>query len=213
MPARDSPQIACLREVRECDVVVLILGERYGTVQDASGLAPTHEEFREARDRKPVFVFVQKGVATRTPAGEVCFGGGGLGQWLLPRRIQVRGPAREAVTRALHDHQLANAAGPLDPATLVKAAEAQIPRLRRNQRADTPTLHLSIAGGPAQRILRPAQLEAPELGEFIQQQAQFGTQRIFDKAKGTHEEIEGDTLLLVQEGGATSSSTRVVHCS
>lgn len=199
----DSPQIACLREVRECDVVVLILGERYGTVQDASGLAPTHEEFREARDRKPVFVFVQEGVQREPQQEKFVSEVEAWDNGYFRGGFRSADQLREAVTRALHDHQLANAAGPLDPATLVKAAEAQIPRLRRNQRADTPTLHLSIAGGPAQRILRPAQLEAPELGEFIQQQAQFGTQRIFDKAKGTHEEIEGDTLLLVQEGGAT----------
>ena len=58
----DSPQIACLQEVRDTDVVVLILGAQYGAVQGTSGLSPTHEEFREARDRKPELVFVQEGV-------------------------------------------------------------------------------------------------------------------------------------------------------
>jgi hypothetical protein len=57
-----SPQIACLQSVRDADMVVLILGERYGVVQGTSGLSPTHEEFREARDRKPVLVFVREGV-------------------------------------------------------------------------------------------------------------------------------------------------------
>jgi hypothetical protein len=198
----NSPQIACLQQVRECDAVVLVLGERYGTVQDASGLAPTHEEFREARERKPVFVFVQEGVhrepLQETFVAEVQAWHNGYFRAGFSSADELRG----AVTRALHDYELANAAGPLDPATLVTAAEAQIPRHHRNHGADTPTLHLSIAGGPAQRILRPAQLEAPELGEFIQQQAQFGTQRIFDKTKGAHEKIEADTLLLVQDGGA-----------
>jgi len=40
-----SPQQACLEGVRDADVVVLVLGERYGTPQ-RSGLSPTHEEYR-----------------------------------------------------------------------------------------------------------------------------------------------------------------------
>lgn len=52
-----SPQQVCLAGVRDADVVVLLLGARYGTPQ-RSGLSPTHEEYREARGRKPVLVFV-----------------------------------------------------------------------------------------------------------------------------------------------------------
>src|SRR3954453_17349737 len=58
-----SPQQACLRLVRESDVVVLLIGERYGAVQH-SGMSATHEEYREARERKPVLVFVED-LATR----------------------------------------------------------------------------------------------------------------------------------------------------
>jgi len=109
---------------------------------------------------------------------------------------------RDAVTRALHDHQMANAAGPLDPAQLAAAVEALLPRSHRNQRPDTPTLRIAIAGGPSHRLLRPAKLEAPELSEFIQQQALFGPQRIFDKSLGTEDNIDGDALVLQQERGA-----------
>ena len=56
-----SPQQVCLAGVREADVVILLLGARYGTPQ-ASGLSPTHEEYRAARGTKPVLVFVQTGV-------------------------------------------------------------------------------------------------------------------------------------------------------
>ena len=58
----DSPQIACLQGLRDADLVLLILGERYGAVQGTSDLSPTHEEFREAREHQPVLVFVQEGV-------------------------------------------------------------------------------------------------------------------------------------------------------
>src|SRR3546814_12464509 len=45
-----SPQIACLTGLRQSDLVVLVLGTRYG-VKQASGLSATHEEYREARGR------------------------------------------------------------------------------------------------------------------------------------------------------------------
>ncbi len=57
----DSPQQACLTGVRLADVVVLLLGERYGQLQ-ASGLSATHEEFREAREHSTVLAFAQQGV-------------------------------------------------------------------------------------------------------------------------------------------------------
>ena len=53
-----SPQVACLASVREADLVVLLLGARYGAKQ-ASGLSATHEEYNEARTRRRVIAFVQ----------------------------------------------------------------------------------------------------------------------------------------------------------
>src|SRR4051795_9765289 len=57
----DSPQTMCLAGVRDADAVVLLLGARYGDLQ-SSDLSATQEEYREARERCPVLVFVQKGV-------------------------------------------------------------------------------------------------------------------------------------------------------
>jgi hypothetical protein len=42
-----TPQQACLAAVRDSDLVVLLIGERYGYPQ-LSGLSATHEEYREA---------------------------------------------------------------------------------------------------------------------------------------------------------------------
>jgi hypothetical protein len=56
-----SPQQVCLGAVHDADVVVLLLGARYGLPQ-GSGLSPTHEEYREARGSKPVLAFVKSGV-------------------------------------------------------------------------------------------------------------------------------------------------------
>jgi hypothetical protein len=57
-----SPQVACLQGVRDSDLVVLILGERYGAIPPGSSLSATHQEYREARASKPVLAFVQQGV-------------------------------------------------------------------------------------------------------------------------------------------------------
>ncbi len=40
----ETPQVACLTEVRGSDLVVLLVGARYGATQP-SGLSATHEEF------------------------------------------------------------------------------------------------------------------------------------------------------------------------
>jgi len=58
-----SPQVACLQGLREADIVMLVLGERYGAAQPGSQISATHEEYRDAKGRKPVIAFVQGGIA------------------------------------------------------------------------------------------------------------------------------------------------------
>ena len=56
----ESPQAACLTEVENSDVVVLLMGVRYGGVQQ-SGMSATHEEWVHARSiHKKVLVFVER---------------------------------------------------------------------------------------------------------------------------------------------------------
>lgn len=198
----DSPQVACLQGVRNSELVVLVLGGRYGAVQPGSGLSATHEEFREARERKPVLAFVQEGVQPDAEQATFINEVQGWQTGYFRSGFKTAEELRSAVTRALHDYELANAATPLDPAQLAAEAEALLPRRHRNQGPDTPTLRIAIAGGPSQRLLRPAKLETYELSEFIQQQALFGPQRIFDKSRGTEDHVEGDSLVLQQERGA-----------
>lgn len=55
-----SAREACLAGVEAADVYVLLLGPRYGTPWPDTGLAPTAEEFRIARNRGiPILVFVK----------------------------------------------------------------------------------------------------------------------------------------------------------
>ena len=55
-----SPQEACLTEIKDSGVVVLLLGRRYGKPQE-SGKSPTHEEWDHARGLgKHVLVFIEE---------------------------------------------------------------------------------------------------------------------------------------------------------
>lgn len=57
-----SSQQACVTEVEDSDVYVLVLGERFG-FEAEPGVSITQQEFRAARDiGKPVLAFVQEGV-------------------------------------------------------------------------------------------------------------------------------------------------------
>ncbi len=58
LPALDGPSSA-LRHAIQCDICILIVGSRYGSRLDNSGVSFTHTEYRAARDAgKPIFAFV-----------------------------------------------------------------------------------------------------------------------------------------------------------
>jgi len=101
----ESPQVACLSGVRESDCVVLVLGTRYGAVQP-SGSSATQEEFREARDRRPILVFISdepdREPAQRAFVAEVQSWQGGQ----FTEQFASAEELRSAVTRALHRWEL-----------------------------------------------------------------------------------------------------------
>jgi len=197
-----SPQIACLQGVRSADLVVLILGGRYGFVQGSSGVSPTHEEYLEARGRKPILTFVQSGVDRDDEQAKFV---SEVSEWQtghFRESFKTADELRDKITRAIHDYQLANAAGPLDTAAVSTAALALLPKNRQNSQVSAPTLHVSIAGGPVQRLLRPAALEATGLSDAIHRQALFEEPKLFSKSKGVDSSIDGSALIVGQEGGA-----------
>lgn len=194
-----SPQVSCLSELRRADVVALILGERYGALQP-SGLSATHEEYRDAQGRKPVLAFVQEGV-TREPAEaefvrEVQSWEAGLfrGGFTTPDDLKT------ALTRALHDYQLANAVGPVDTGEMVQRAATLLPADRQNS-AGNAMLNLAVAGAPRQTILRPIEIENPALADHLHQTALFGVHRLFDHTVGVEREIEDGRLVVRQANG------------
>lgn len=59
--APESPRQALLQRVAESSLYLGILGQRYGYVNPGTGLAATHEEYRQARDLgKPVLLFIER---------------------------------------------------------------------------------------------------------------------------------------------------------
>jgi hypothetical protein len=198
----NSSQIACLQGVRSADVVVLVLGPDYGFVPPGSTISATHQEYREARETRPILAFIQQGIDPQPEQkafiDEVQAWEGGL----FRSGFSDAANLQDGITRALHDYTLANAVGPVDQDQLIAQAVAMIPPDRRNNSSST-TLDIAIVGGPTQRILRPMQMEDAALGEHMEQSALYGDNRLFDRTKGSAVQLDGSDLVVSQERGAS----------
>ncbi len=193
-----TPQQACLDGVRASDIVLLLIGERYGALQP-SGLSATHEEYQEARERKPVLVFVESGV-TREPAQQAFLDE--VQAWATGHhRAGFSSPEElsRAVVRAIHEHELATSSGPVDEAEIVGRATALLPR--RQGMATPPWVVVAVAGGPHQQVIRPAELEDPALARDLQREALFGEHPVLDPSEGTTVNVRGTALVLEQRTG------------
>jgi hypothetical protein len=193
----DSPQRVCLAGVRDSEVTVLLLGANYGQSFGPDQLSPTHEEYREARDRTAVLVFVQEGVTRDAKqqafVDEVQTWSGGhyTAGFSSPENLQ------EVVTRALYDLALSRSVGPVDDSELIARAKALAPKESRG--FSSASLCIVVVGGPKQSVIRPAQLESEKLSDEIIERAMFGPDRIFDRAHGSGSTIENHSLHIRQE--------------
>jgi hypothetical protein len=190
-----TPQQACLGGVRWADVVVLILGPRYGERQ-ASGLSPTHEEYREARERCPVLVFIQQDAEFEPEQQEFVREVQDWSRGHFTVRFSNPEELRDEVTAALRDLELSHAGGAVDESEMLVRAKALLPEDRHSLET---ILALVVAGGPRQQVVRPKDLEAQELEETISREALFGVNRIFDRKRGTESDIRDEALILEQE--------------
>lgn len=193
-----SPQVACLEGVRQSGLVVLILGKEYGAKQ-SSGISATHEEYREARQARPVIAFVQEGV-DRDPdetefVKEVQGWAGGLfrGGFTTPEDLQSK------IARAIHEYMISRAAGPVDEASLLERGLAALPEERRGYASSGRYLNVAIACGPTQAILRPSRIEDPGLAEVLSQEIMYGPRALFERSKGATERIENGSLVIGQD--------------
>jgi hypothetical protein len=193
----NSPQSACLAGVRAADVVILILGARYGHVQ-ASGLSATHEEYREARDTRPVIVFIEAAIDPDPQQAEFIREVQGWERGHFTAEFRDAPDLRDKVMRALHDYILATESAPLDEVELVDRATSFVPGARTFSGTG---LTLVVAGGPRRVVLRPAEMESAELHGFLMAEALTGADAVLSPARGTDLSVRGDTVRLVQEHG------------
>jgi hypothetical protein len=198
-----SPRVACLQGVREADLVVLVLGGDYGAVQPVSDLSATHEEYREAKDRRPVIAFVQEGVDPDQRQAEFVREVQDWSGGLFRGGFRTAEDLRNGVTQAIHKFELSIAAAPVDSVEMLVRAMAKIPRENRGYiRSGGALLHLAVIGGPALTILRPVELERPELARTLLKEATFGQYSIFDSAHGSKQDVLDGELHLTQDTGA-----------
>jgi hypothetical protein len=191
-----TPQQACLAGVRWAEAVIVLLGGRYGDRQ-ASGISPTHEEYREARERCPVLIFVERGAAYEPAQHEFLREVQGWTTGHYTASFSDADELRDAVTSALRDVELAQATGPVDEGEMRGRAQTLLPDLRNH--AQGVTLTLVVAGGPRQQVLRPRELEARALEEDLSREALFGAFRVLDRTAGTTHAIRENALLIEQE--------------
>ena len=203
-PASNIPSgVACLQGVREADLVVLILGERYGWSETRSGISPTHEEFREAAGEGKVIPFVQSGVTSEEAqqrfVDEVEDYDTGLHRGQTFRTPEE---LRTEVTRAIARHQLSAATTPVDVGALVEKARGTIPVEERGVvRMTGPLLHLAVVGGPTQTILRPSEIEDQSLVDGIVADLS-SADGYFSYRRRTEPRLDHGALVIEQENGA-----------
>ena len=193
-----TPQQACLAGVRWADVVILLVGSRYGDRQ-VSGLSPTHEEYREARERCSVLVFMQNNVNFESEQQGFVREIQDWSTGHFTARFSDADELRDQVTAALRDLELSRALGPVDESEMLARARAFLPEDRHSLEA---TLALVIAAGPKQQIVRPKDLESNEMEDAIAQEALFGLNRLFDRKFATKRDIFNEELIIEQEKGS-----------
>lgn len=191
-----TPQQVCLAGVRAAEVVVLILGAKYGEPQ-GSGLAATHEEFHEARERSRVLAFVQQGVTREPLQDKFVREVQGWGAGLYTASFTTPDELRDAVIEALHREEIARAVGAVDEAEMLKRAKKLIPDEGRTIRE--PSLCVVIAGGPRQQVLRPAELDKPSLQKELRREALFGDNSVLDPSQGSEVAVSDDQLSVTQD--------------
>lgn len=197
-----SPQVACLSGVRGSDLVILVLGDRYGAIQTTSNISATHEEYRAAKGTKPVIAFVKEH-ATFEPeqkafVDEVQGWEGGLFRGSYSSAEDLY----EKVVRSIHEYELANAVGTADPVELRNRAGELVRGVEDYRHSSRAVLRMAFSGGPQQQIIRPADLESEELKRKVHQAAAFGAIPFIDAAAATTIGLEGDILVLKQDRGS-----------
>jgi hypothetical protein len=92
---------------------------------------------------------------------------------------------------------LSQQAGPVNEKELVVRVMGLLSE-RPGYTAGSALLHVMVAGGPAQHVLRPSELDDPALHAAMQQEALFGQPSVFDRGQGVQASVSGVTLAVRQ---------------
>lgn len=201
----ETPQRACLDLVRRSDSVVLILGDRYGSVPPGREMAPTHEEYREARDLgKEVLVYMR----ARDPEPRQRAFIDEVRSWTsgaVMTAFNTPDELRDLVIRGLRGIELARAAGGTDPKEMLARAREALDGV--SLRGNEPSLALAVAFGPAQQALRPRQLGEGEFQRQLERDALYGDPAVLVRGAGIETAIAKGRLVLKQERAMLTLAT------
>ena len=202
----DSPQAACLADVRSADAVVLILGPDYGSVQ-ASGLSATHEEYREARNEAiPVLAFVEESTDPDTAQAEFISEVQDWEQGQYTGTFSNSDDLQSKIIRGLHELLLNAATTPVNEEELVKRAQELIPSQTHNWFSGGPLLVVAVAGSGTVQATRPSELDSGALVGFLQREALTDSDAVLDTSFGTTPSITGNSITLTQQETGASVS-------
>lgn len=195
-----SPQRACLAEARDADVVVLLMGSRYGETQK-SGLSATHDEYRAVRDTDKVLVFIQEGV---TPEPRQTTFVREVEDWSeghLTSHFTTPEQLMEAVVRALRRFEVERATGVVNDEELSRRAHIEIEFHHHNA---GKALITAVTPGPLQTLVRPAALDPQKLGREIAKEVTFGPEQLFALEGWQESRVQGERLVLSHKNGCIS---------
>jgi hypothetical protein len=170
----------------------------YG-VKRASGLSATHEDYREAKDKRPVIAFVQDGVSRDADQAAFISEVQAWDSGLFRDGFLSAEQLRAQIARRLHEWEVATMAGPVDENELLRRALSLLPKEQRGYYRPVRSLVLAIASAPRQPILRPSEIELPAFHEELLQAILFGAQRLFTPSRPTTTAIENHALVLTHD--------------
>lgn len=195
-PAQPStPQQVCLQAVRESDVMVLLLGAKYGTIQQ-SDLSATQEEYEEAeRVRKLVLVFVESNTDPDQRQKQFI---DKFQSWYSGKMLDHFSNLSDLkckVKRSLIYLAQSISRSDFDSFSLVQKAESLIDG---DITYREPLLLFSLVGNPKNQIIRPAVLNDSDFQQQIEQYAKTKEYSVLASNEKINKGIRDKWLILQQ---------------
>jgi hypothetical protein len=204
----DASRTALLGRLDGCDVLVLILGARYGYVAE-SGRSPTEEEFdRAVEEGIPVLAFVQEDVE-REPAQET-FLQRVRGTWetgVFAPGFHTPTELGFAIVRSLRQMEEGAADADALPAARQRAADLAGSSSTRGYASGSAMRVVFVPVGTS-TLLDAAALDEPGLGDRIASIAR--AHGLVAQATGIEVAIRADAITAIGKGNRGSSDTTII---